>query len=369
MLQKTQKTTPIPTLPDCTPLFSWYRENARALPFRATRDPYAIWVSEIMLQQTRVEAVLPYYHRFLTVLPNVASLAAADEAELLKLWEGLGYYSRVRNMQKAAQVIMTAHGGSFPRTFEEIRALPGVGDYTAGAIASFAFDCAVPAVDGNVLRVAARLCAYRENVLSTTAKKELTAAVAAAQPKESAATFNQAMIELGALVCLPNGAPKCAECPLSPACAAKRQGIEKELPVREKKKERKKEHRTVLILREGDRVALCRRPPKGLLAGLFEPLCFPLEMCEADVLRFLADHGAIPLYFSALEPSVHIFTHKEWHMVGFEAVLPEGTLDALSKKCHNGAENPFKGLFLAPREEIDTLYAIPSAYRAYRAFM
>ena len=258
-------------LPDMTPLLSWYDENARRLPWRETRDPYRIWISEIMLQQTRVEAVKRYYERFLARLPDVAALAACSEAELFKLWEGLGYYSRARNLQRAAKSIMSLHGGEFPRDFEEIRALSGVGDYTAGAIASFAFDLPYPAVDGNVLRVSARVLGYGEDILSPKAKKELTAAVWEAQPKNDAACFNQAMIELGAVVCLPNGVPKCDACPLADRCVAHREGREGELPVRKKPNARKVQHRTVLILREGDRVALRRRPATGLLAGLFEP--------------------------------------------------------------------------------------------------
>jgi A/G-specific adenine glycosylase len=202
-------------LPNMSSLLSWYEQNKRDLPWLLTRDPYRIWVSEIMLQQTRVEAVIPYYERFLSRLPTVQALAACPEDELMKLWEGLGYYSRVRNMQKAAKEIMTEHGGIFPDTYEKIRALCGVGDYTAGAIGAFAFDLPVPAVDGNVLRVVARLCAYGEDVLSPIAKRAVTAAVAEAMPRERAADFDQALIELGAIVCLPNGTPKCAECPFA----------------------------------------------------------------------------------------------------------------------------------------------------------
>ncbi len=343
---------------DLSPLLTWYEQHHRDLPWRHTKDPYLIWVSEIMLQQTRVEAVLPYYTRFITALPTVEALANAPEKELLKLWEGLGYYSRVRNMRKAAEVIMTEHGGRFPQNFEQIRALSGIGDYTAGAIASFAFDLPYPAVDGNVLRVAARLLAYDQNILSPAAKKELTAAVAAAQPRERAADFNQALIELGALICLPNGTPRCEICPLREVCAAQEKGLVDALPVRIKHTARRKEQWTVLVLREGDRVALRRRPDTGLLAGLFEPFCLQGHLTAEEIQKTLTVMGLSPLRVAPLGAAKHIFSHIEWYMEGFEVILPEGSAKDLPE-----------GLFLAPREEIDRRFALPSAYRAYRPFM
>lgn len=349
-------------LPDMTPILSWYDENARKLPWRETRDPYRIWISEIMLQQTRVEAVKRYYERFLARLPDVAALAECPEEELLKLWEGLGYYSRARNLQKAAKTVISDHGGEFPRDFAGIRALSGVGDYTAGAIASFAFDLPYPAVDGNVLRVAARLLGYAEDILSPKAKKELTAAVWAAQPKADAARFNQAMIELGATVCLPNGAPRCDACPLAGECAAHREGREGELPVRKKQAPRKKQARTVLIFRLFDTVALRQRPKTGLLAGLFEPFCLDGEMTAGGVQKYLAEKDIKPLRIAPLGEAKHIFTHIEWQMQGFEVALDE-------KNAQTVLKNVDSTLIFAPREEIDENYALPSAYAAYRAFM
>ena len=349
-------------LPDISPILGWYEENKRDLPWRQTRDPYRIWVSEIMLQQTRVEAVIRYYQRFLSRLPDVSALADCPEEELMKLWEGLGYYSRVRNMQKAARCIMTDRGGVFPDTFEGILTLPGIGEYTAGAIASFAFDLPYPAVDGNVLRVAARLAAFEEDILLPSSKKRLTAAVAAAQPKEQAATFNQAMIELGATVCLPNGAPRCEKCPLFDKCKARRLGIEQRLPVRKRPAPRKMEQRTVLILRAGDTVALRKRPEKGLLAGLFEPFSVPEALDGKSVEALLAANGIKPLRISPLGEAKHIFTHIEWHMTGFEVILDE-------KSAQTVCKNLDMGLFFAPRDEIDGSFAVPSAYSAYRPFM
>lgn len=345
-------------LPNLDPLIPWYRENKRDLPWRDTRDPYRIWVSEIMLQQTRVEAVRPYYTRFLDALPTVAHLSAVPEAELLKLWEGLGYYSRARHMQQAARIIMTAHGGVFPDTYAAIRSLPGIGDYTAGAIASFAFDLPYPAVDGNVLRVAARLSAYSGDVLSPAGKKDLTAAVAAAQPAGKAADFNQAVIELGALVCLPGAAARCEVCPLSAVCRARAVRKVAVLPVRKKPAPRKKESRTVLILRVEDTVALRRRPTEGLLAGLYEPPCLSGHLTKEAVRQSLAAYGVLPERITPLGAAKHIFTHLEWHMLAFEVLLSPADRPCL----------PDAWLFV-PRDEVDRRYPLPSAYAAYRAFL
>ncbi len=346
------------SLPDLSPLLVWYEQNKRDLPWRHTKEPYHIWVSEIMLQQTRVEAVLPYYRRFLDALPTVKALAEAPTELLLKLWEGLGYYSRVRNMQKAAQSIMYEHDGVFPTAYTDIRALCGIGDYTAGAIASFAFNLPYPAVDGNVLRVTARLLAFDKNILAPTSKKALTAAVAAALIHHAPNTFNQALMELGATVCLPNGAPKCETCPLADSCRARAEGKTDVIPVRAKPVSRKKESRTVLILRVGDAVALQKRPETGLLSGLYEPFCLQEGLTEAAVADALQQLGLSPLRIAPLGEAKHIFTHLEWHMTGYEVILDEHAKDSLPKGC-----------FLAPREDIDALYAIPSAYRFYRPFM
>ncbi len=344
-------------LPPLDALLPWYEKNKRDLPWRHTKDPYAIWVSEIMLQQTRVEAVLPYYRRFLDTLPTVADLASAPETLLLKLWEGLGYYSRVRNMQKAAKAIMEAHGGVFPDTYEEIRALCGIGDYTAGAVASFAFDLPYPAVDGNVLRVAARLCAFEKNILSPAAKKELTAAVANAQQGYPPAAFNQAIMELGATVCLPNGVPKCDICPLTAHCRARIENKTNALPVREKPIKRKIQPKTVLVLRQNDTVLLRRREPNGLLAGLFEPLTLDGQKSTEEIALLLHEWGFVPRRITPLGDAKHVFTHLEWHMTGYEILL-------------DGSENPpLENYFFAASADLDTLYAIPSAYRAYRPYM
>jgi len=260
------------------PLLEWYRDNARRLPWREDPTPYHVWVSEIMLQQTRVAAVLGYYARFLEELPDVAALAAVEEERLLKLWQGLGYYNRARNLQAAARQIMEKHGGVFPADYAAVRALKGVGDYTAGAICSIAFGLPVPAVDGNVLRVVARICGDDGDITTPAMKKRVSAALEEIIPLQAAGEFTQAMMELGATVCLPNGAPLCAQCPAREFCVARREERTAQLPVKAPKKARRTEERTVWLIFHRGKVALRRRPEKGLLAGLWE---FPNEVGDA----------------------------------------------------------------------------------------
>ena len=326
------------------PLLLWYREHARRLPWRSEPTPYRVWVSEIMLQQTRVTAVLDYYRRFLEAAPTVADLAALPEDQLMKLWQGLGYYSRARNLQKAARQITENWGGVFPNTYEDIRSLAGVGDYTAGAISSIAFHLPVPAVDGNVLRVTARICGDSGDISTPAMKKKVTQALAELIPLDAPGDFNQAMMELGATVCLPNGAPLCQRCPASTFCRAYLEDRTGELPVKAAKKARRVEERTVFLFFHGDRVALRRRPDKGLLAGLWE---YPNEQGEPD--RWPALWG---LASGELEPAgtgKHIFTHIEWHMTALA-----GEVDA--------PQLP-QGWVWADRRELREVYAVPNAFR------
>ena len=212
------------------PLLAWYDGHARKLPWRDNPEPYRVWVSEIMLQQTRVEAVKPYFERFLKELPTIRHLAEVPEERLMKLWEGLGYYNRVRNMQKAACRIVEEYQGEMPADFDRIRELPGIGSYTAGAIASFAFGIPKPAVDGNVLRVLSRVTKSYEDIMKQAVRRKMEERVEAVIPCDRAGDFNQSLIELGAIVCVPNGAPKCGECPLKMLCRAHAEGVEEELP-------------------------------------------------------------------------------------------------------------------------------------------
>lgn len=255
------------------PLLEWYSKNARILPWRESPEPYRVWISEIMLQQTRVEAVKPYYERFLSDLPGIAALAEAPEEQLLKLWEGLGYYSRVRNLQKAAQKVMQEYGGALPASYEQLKSLPGIGEYTAGAIASIAFGIAVPVVDGNVLRVISRITGSFEQIDTAACKKRIWRDLEQSMPKTAPGDFNQALMELGATVCLPNGAPICARCPLAEACAALANGWTSKFPFVLPKKQKKVEHYTVLLLWQDGKIALQRRKQKGfwLGCGSFQP--------------------------------------------------------------------------------------------------
>ena len=299
------------------PLLGWYRENARDLPWRHTEDPYRIWVSEIMLQQTRVAAVLGYYARFLAVFPTVEALAEADEERLMKLWEGLGYYSRARNLQKAAQEI-TALGG-FPDTYDGLLALPGIGDYTASAIAAAAFGRREPAVDGNVLRVMTRLTDCHDDISDPKTKRAVRAALAEVMPEEPAdiRIFNQAMMELGATVCGPNTAPRCDDCPVSGLCLGRQRGTAEILPVKKAKKERRVEEKTVLLLMRDGKIALRKRPKTGLLAGLWEFPNVEGALDETAAGAAVEAMGLSVIDWQSRLTAKHIFTHVEWRMTGY----------------------------------------------------
>ena len=301
-------------------LLPWYQAHKRTLPWREIPAvPYHVWLSEIMLQQTRVEAVIPYYHRFLEKLPDISSLAAADDETILKLWEGLGYYTRVRNLRNAAQKIMTDHNGIFPSDVKEIRALPGIGDYTAGAIASIVYGQCEPAVDGNVLRVTARFAGITDDITKTQIKQQITDALRQIYPAGKTPEFTQSLMELGALVCLPNGTPKCNECPLRELCVARLDHITDLLPIKKPKKPRKEEQRTILILHSKGKIALRKRPAKGLLASLWEFPSLPGYLTADEV----AEHYPECRYWQRGPEAVHIFSHIEWHMRSFTAESPE----------------------------------------------
>lgn len=311
MMKALYNRTPLGAL--VTPLLAWYRANRRDLPWRENTDPYRVWVSEIMLQQTRVEAVKEYYRRFLVALPTIAALAEADEEQLLKLWEGLGYYSRVRNLQKAAQVIMGEHGGVFPSDPEAIEDLPGIGTYTAGAIASIAFGLPVPAVDGNVLRVITRLTLDATDITKESFKREVATALAEIYPPKACGDFTQALMELGAIICLPNGAPLCDSCPLASLCCACRNGEQEQYPVKKAKAARRIEHKTVFVLRYGDRIAVRRRTAAGVLSGMWELPCID-GMPDENSVRTQLDAWGVTGTPNAQKEKKHIFTHIEWIM-------------------------------------------------------
>ncbi|MFQ7125233.1 MAG: A/G-specific adenine glycosylase [Eisenbergiella sp.] len=340
------------------PLLTWYDENRRILPWREKPEPYRVWVSEIMLQQTRVEAVKPYFARFMEHLPDVESLAAVEEDELLKLWEGLGYYSRARNLKAAAQQIVEQHGGKMPSEYHDLIKLKGIGSYTAGAISSIAFGHPVPAVDGNVLRVIMRLLADDSDISEASVRKRVEEDLKPVMPKDRPGDFNQALMELGATVCLPNGAPKCAECPWKTFCRA---GIEEswqQYPKKAVKKPRTVEYRTILVIRDGHRAVIRRRPNKGLLAGMYE---FPSLLGKAsldEVKDWLSAQGVCAVRIEKLPESKHIFTHKEWHMTGY-MVLVDG-LEPMHKD---------PSLMFVETQETEEKYPIPSAFSAYTGYL
>ena len=329
-------------------LLPWYGENRRDLPWRADREPYHIWVSEIMLQQTRVEAVKGYYTRFLQALPTVEALASCDDELLHKLWEGLGYYSRVRNMKKAAIAIMDLHMGRFPQTYKEVLALPGIGEYTAGAICSIAWDLPTPAVDGNVLRVYARLLDDHRPMDALEVKKEVCAALERIYPPE-AGDFTQALMELGATLCGPNRPPECEKCPCAAFCLGCQRGTAGVLPQRLPKREKRQEDRTVFILSCDGAYALRKRPDKGLLAGLWEFPNVSGRLTLGQALEQLEQWG-IPVRELRMElERKHIFTHIRWDMKG---LYLEVTKQA----------GPFTWL---TAERIDAQAALPTAFRQF----
>ena len=330
-------------------LLPWFEKNQRDLPWRKNREPYPVWLSEIMLQQTRVEAVIGYYNRFLHALPTIESLAAADGDVVHKLWEGLGYYSRVRNLQKAAQTIMTEHGGVFPTKYEDIRNLSGIGDYTAGAVCSICFNQRTPAVDGNVMRVLARVCENKTPITDVKMRKEVGRKLETVYPEEDCGQFTQAIMELGATVCVPNGAPKCHICPCLSFCAAYAHGSQLDLPVKGVKKKRREEDVTVFILDCFGEYAVLKRGEKGLLAQLWS---FPnVEgILEPQTALDVAEQWGIhPKDIEKIVEKDHIFTHIKWNMRG------------VYLQCHEKAPQ----FHWVNQEEVNTKIALPTAFRQF----
>lgn len=335
------------SLPDL--LLPWYRANRRELPWRQDREPYHIWLSEIMLQQTRAEAVKGYYTRFLQALPTIADLARCDDDALRKLWEGLGYYSRVRNLKKAAQVIMSDYDGEFPREHSEILALPGIGAYTAGAICSIAFDLPTPAVDGNVLRLISRLTDDPTPIDLPARKAEVQRQLEAVYPAE-AGEFTQALMELGATLCGPNRPPACDACPCRSICLGHAHGTAAALPEKAPKKEKRVEEKTVFILSCDGKYALRRRPETGLLAGLWEFPNIPGMLETGKALDALTAMGVRPRELLRQVRRNHIFTHIRWEMQGIYVEVQEPS----PQFC-----------WLTP-EQMDSQTALPTAFRQFR---
>lgn len=340
-------------------LLDWYDANRRILPWREDPSPYHVWVSEIMLQQTRVDAVIPYYLRFMETLPDVKALAKASEETYLKLWEGLGYYSRVRNMHKAAAQIMEEYNGAIPSTVEELQKLSGIGKYTAEAIASIAFGVAVPSVDGNLLRVFARRKEYDLNIKSSAALKAAESFYRERISNNRPGDYNQAVMDLGATICLPNGAPLCDQCPWNSLCDSHKKGTELTYPVIPPKKDRTTSKNTVFLFRSGNHVILEQRPKGGLLSGL---IGFPMSeghFSKKKTLSLLSEHYITAQSLRILPDYKHIFSHREWDNRMVEVVLSEKAIaDICSGKLFSG-----KALILAESEELRTRYSIPAAFR------
>jgi len=338
-------------------LLTWYDANRRILPWRELPTPYRVWVSEIMLQQTRVEAVKPYFERFMRALPDIPALAVAEEETLLKLWEGLGYYNRVRNLQRAAIQIMEDYGGQMPDSYEALLGLTGIGTYTAGAIASIAFGKAYPAVDGNVLRVLSRVRMDSRLITDAKVKDVIERELSAVMPENRPGDFNQAMMEIGACVCLPNGAPLCEKCPLKDICKAHLESVESEYPKKAGKKARSIEKKTILIVRDEGKVAVRKRPGKGLLAGMYEFPWLEGYVTPDEVIAYLATNGIQTIRVYPLAEGKHIFTHKEWHMKGYLV-----RVDELEPIC--SGEGIKDWIYIEPSETAEK-YPIPSAFGVY----
>lgn len=339
------------------PLLHWFWANHRVLPFRSDPTPYHVWVSEIMLQQTRVAAAVPYYERFVQELPDIPALAACEEERLLKLWEGLGYYSRVRNLQKAARIVCEQYGGQLPGDLAALKKLPGIGDYTAGAIASIGFGIPAPAVDGNVLRVFARLYNDEGDIMQPAVKAATTQKVMAQQPAEAPGDFNQALMELGALVCTP-GQPDCAACPLQALCLGRQSGNPARLPQKAPKKARKKCELTLCLAQDAaGRWLLQKRSGQGVLAGLWQPLVLAEEALDEkralDAAQKLLP-AAVLLKEKPLKAK-HIFTHLEWHMTAYVMAVP--------------CTPPPEGCVWASPAQLEQEYTLPGAFKTLRKRM
>ncbi|MBQ6559814.1 MAG: A/G-specific adenine glycosylase [Erysipelotrichaceae bacterium] len=339
-------------------LVDWYRLNKRILPFRDTDDPYDVWISEIMLQQTRIEAAVSYFLRFKKEILDIDTLAGVDEDRLLRLWEGLGYYSRARNLKKCAQILKEEHQGKIPEEHDALLKLPGIGPYTAGAILAIGFGKPYPAIDGNVLRVLARYLGITEDIRSDAVRKKLEIIVSTFYKKEEindkqyVRDLTQSFMELGAMVCIPNGKPLCMDCPLRKNCYACQNGLTDQIPYRSKPKERKIIERTLFIIRIGDKFLLTKRPKKGLLAGMYEFMGIDQMLNERDVETYLKERGLIISKIMKLPSSKHIFSHVEWHMDAYEISIADGDIPLVKEQI------------LVSKDQLQEL-AIPSAFKTY----
>ncbi len=345
-------------------LLDWFDKNKRDLPFRQTKDPYLIWVSEIMAQQTQIDTLIPYFNDFIKKFPSLDSLAQAPEDAILRAWQGLGYYSRARNLHKAAQLVVSDYGGVLPKSYQGLLKLPGIGPYTGGAIASIAYNEAVTAVDGNVLRVISRYANSPLDINQNATKKIISNWLETILPPRVGA-FNQALMELGALVCRPKG-PKCLVCPISSGCLAFKQGTQDALPIKKKKTKPIIQQMEVGIVKQAGHYFLIKRPKKGLLSNLW---AFPIVQATTTKGESITTYLKT-LFPGLLEPVLigrarHVFSHIIWEMTLYSYTLPSlleetKTPYQLRPKASNDPASFQEGLFLGP-EQIDGL-ALPVAF-------
>lgn len=356
-------------------LMIWYGQNARELPWRIDNDPYHVWISEIMLQQTRVEAVIPYFERFFQAFPTLRDLAEATEDQYLKIWEGLGYYSRIRNIHKTANLIIHEHQGKFPEDYASLIKLPGIGPYTAAAIASICFQEAAPAIDGNLLRIFARLNCCFDNVLASKTKNKAFAFFEKLMPAGEPGNFNQALMDLGAMICLPIQ-PKCAVCPIQDFCCAKQKQKIAELPVRIKKQKIATERMTVLLIHVDENILLRKRPAKGLLADLYEFPNLPGYISAKSALQYAEDLGLKTLRIKEAAAAKHVFSHKVWLMNAYEIFTESADFSKEKTSAYLMHEevSDYKTLaehtlFLSSLNDLKNKWSIPSAFETYKKYL
>ncbi len=330
-----------------TPLLEWYDTNKRDLPWRKDTDPYHIWISEIMLQQTRIEAVISYYQKFIKEVPNILSLSQISDERLLKLWEGLGYYTRARNLKKAAHIIIEKYQGNFPNTYKELLLLPGIGEYTASAIGSISFSLKEATVDGNVLRVYMRIHNCFDNIDELKTRKQVRNNLNTIIPDRSG-DFNQALMELGEVICLPNAEPKCNRCPISKYCKAYQNNTYKSIPVRNEKKQKKEEKYTILLFSYQNKIAIEKRK-EGLLSHLFQFPNIEGHLSLTELKKHLQDQKIKYHHIQKEISYTHIFTHRKWNMVAYYIELTE--------------EQDFHFVSL---EELEKKYPLPTAFQPFR---
>ena len=347
-----------------TELLKWFEKSKRDLPFRRTKDPYFIWISEIMAQQTQIDTLIPYYNRFIENFPNVFSLAAASEDTVIKTWEGLGYYSRARNLHQAAKIIVSDHDGIIPHTFAELIKLPGIGPYTGGAIASIAFNEKISAVDGNVLRVISRYCNSFDDIGDAKTKKSMTLWIETILP-EAAGDFNEGLMELGAMICTPQS-PKCLICPIRSGCQSFAAGTTDQLPVKKKKQKQVTKQMEVGIVRQNGKLLFVRRPESGLLSGLWS---FPIAETTVgqgfDIKKKLGETIPEPGEPVLIGTSRHVFSHIIWEMTVYAFYLDdmvcETTGDTAYFTDNNSANTMDRQTAFKAISEVDDL-ALPIAF-------